>query len=75
MATNDIWDHKAWVWCERILGLLSLLVLTVMIWNTLIRIEAKQSKVDATLEQIRKQMGNDELWQKAVNSIRNNSRK
>jgi uncharacterized membrane protein len=61
------WDHKAWIVCERIVGLITLLVLAFFVWNTLIRIEKKQAEnskqVNQTLEAIRERMDVEE-WQK-----------
>ena len=62
-----MWESKAWVVLERIVGLIAIAILCFAVWNTLLRIEEKQARhhkeVNATLEAIRKGMDN-ELWQK-----------
>jgi len=71
-------ESKCWIVIERLLSLATIVILALTVWNTLIRIETKQAndskRFNETLEAIRKQMDNDELWQNANESIRSNSR-
>lgn len=73
-----MWDDKAWVVCERLISLITILILTFAIWKSLISNDAKQAerhrKTDATLEAIRQRMGNEELWQSAEPSLRKSIR-
>lgn len=69
-------ESKVWIACERLITLITILVLAFAVWNTLLRVETEQAKqakaINATLEKIRKQMGDDEEWRKAENSLKSN---
>jgi hypothetical protein len=74
-----MWESKAWFVVERILSLLTLLVLGFAVWNSLLRIESRQAKqhteLNETLEAIRQRIGDETLWQSAQKSINDNSQK
>lgn len=65
-------ESKVWIACERLITLITILVLAFAVWNTLLRVEAKQKAFDATLEQIRLEMKDDKAWLKATNSLKSN---
>jgi ABC-type nitrate/sulfonate/bicarbonate transport system permease component len=68
--------ENKWLATERVVNAITMLVLVFAIWHILIKIDRKQAATDvvidqanATLEQIRQQMKDDQKWQKAVQSL------
>jgi uncharacterized membrane protein len=61
-------ESRVWIQLERLISLITILVLVLAIWNTLLRVETKQAsqveKINATLEAIRERIGDDEAWQR-----------
>jgi len=68
MGSNELWENKGWDVVNQLLSLVIITILAVMVWRALDRIEARTNanadKQNATLEAIRKQLGDDEAWQR-----------
>lgn len=76
---QEVWEHRAWVLLERLLGLIIFTALAFGVWNTLLRIENKQAedskRINETQLLIKAGM-TEEQWQKAtqsLNSLKHNS--